>query len=185
MISPGRITPTFYTDDVLTHVSLMPQHAWDKTSMTGKVGNYDESPTGAKAVWNFLQKEGGQQSTFATNPLWQVVDGPFKLSQFDSSGYYAYVPNKNYSANKPALSKVIWTPFTDDTALMDTLRSGTSVSVAVLPLNDVRQIPALRPRATRWRRCQPRAWPRSCRTSGTLLWRRWCASSTSGRRWST
>lgn len=135
--------PTFYTDDVLTYVPLMPQHAWDKTSMTGKVGNYDESPKGAKAVWNFLQKEGGQQSTFATNPLWQVVDGPFKLSQFDSSGYYAYVPNKNYSGDKPALSKVIWTPFTDDTALMDTLRSGTSISVSLLPLSDVRQIPAL------------------------------------------
>jgi len=136
--------PEFYTDDVLSYFALMPQHAWDKTSMTGKIGNYDESPSGAKEVWNFLQKEGGQESTFATNPLWQVVDGPFKLSQFESSGYYAYVPNKNYSGpTKPALSKVIWTPFTDDTALMDTLRSGTSVSVAILPLSDVRQIPAL------------------------------------------
>ena len=28
-------------------------------------------------------------STFATNPLWQVVDGPWKLSQFQSSGYYS------------------------------------------------------------------------------------------------
>ena len=89
--------PTFYTDDVLSYVPLMPQHAWDKTSMTGKVSNYDESPSGARAVWSFLQKEGGQESTFATNPLWQVVDGPFKLAQFDSSGYYAFVPNKNYS----------------------------------------------------------------------------------------
>jgi peptide/nickel transport system substrate-binding protein len=136
--------PTFYTDDVLSYVPLMPQQAWDKTSMTGKIGNYDESTSGAKAVWNFLQKEGGQISTFATNPLWQVVDGPFKLAQFDSSGYYAYVPNKNYSGpDKPALSKVIYTPFTDDTAMMDTLRSGTSLTVSILPLNDVRQIPAL------------------------------------------
>jgi peptide/nickel transport system substrate-binding protein len=136
--------PTFYTDDVLSYFALMPQHAWDKTSMTGKVANYDKTTAGAKAVWNFLQTEGGQMSTFATNPLWQVVDGPFKLAQFDSSGYYAYVPNKNYSGpDKPALSKVIWTPFTDDDAEMDSLRSGTSLSVALLPLNDVRQIPAL------------------------------------------
>ena len=137
--------PTFYTDDVLATIPLMPQHAWDKTSMTGKVGNYDESTSGAKAVWNFLQKEGGNMGTFATNPLWQVVDGPWKLAQFQSSGYYAWVPNKNYSGpDKPVLSKVIWTPFTTDTAEMDTLRSGTSLDIAPVPLNDIRQVSALK-----------------------------------------
>lgn len=137
--------PTFYTDDVLATIPLLPQHAWDKTSMTGKVGNYDESASGAKAVWNFLQKEGGDMSTFASNPLWQVVDGPWKLAQFQSSGYYAWVPNKNYSGpDKPVLNKAIWTPFTTDTAEMDTLRSGTSLDVAGVPLNDVRQIGALK-----------------------------------------
>ena len=135
----------FYTDDVLSTIPLLPQHAWDKTSMTGKVGNYDETKAGAKAVWNFLQKEGAQQSTFDTNPLWKVVDGPWKLSQFQSDGYYSYVPNKSYSGPaKPVLSKVIWTPFTTDTAEMDTLRSGTSLDLAGVPLNDVRQIPALK-----------------------------------------
>jgi peptide/nickel transport system substrate-binding protein len=80
-------------------------------------------------------------SAFATSPLWRVVDGPWKLAQFQSDGYYVWVPNKNYSGpDKPKLSKVIFTPFTTDTAEMDTLRSGTSLSVAGLPLNDVGQI---------------------------------------------
>jgi peptide/nickel transport system substrate-binding protein len=137
--------PTFYTDTMLAVIPLLPQHAWDKTSLTGPVGNYDQTTAGAKAVWNFLQKEGAQESTFATNPLWQVVDGPFKLSQFQSDGYYSWVPNKNYSGpDKPLLDKVIETPFTDDTAEMNTLRSGTTLSVASVPLNDVRQIPALK-----------------------------------------
>jgi peptide/nickel transport system substrate-binding protein len=137
--------PTFYTDFVLAVVPLLPQHAWDKTSLTGKVGNYDETTAGATAVWNFLQKEGAQESTFATNPLWQVVDGPWKLSQFQSDGYYTYVPNKNYSGpDKPILDKVITEPFTDDTAEMNTLRSGTTLDLAGVPLNDVRQIPALK-----------------------------------------
>jgi peptide/nickel transport system substrate-binding protein len=137
--------PTFYTDTELTVIPLLPQHAWDKTSLTGAVGNYDQTAAGAKAVWNFLQKQGTIESTFATNPLWQVVDGPFKLSQFQTDGYYSYVPNKNYSGPaKPVLDKVIWTPFTDDTAEMNTLRSGTSLDLATLPLNDVRQIPALK-----------------------------------------
>jgi peptide/nickel transport system substrate-binding protein len=137
--------PAFYTDDILAWVPLLPQHAWDKTSMTGAVGNYDETAAGAKAVWNFLQKEGAQESTFATNPLWKVVDGPWKLSQFQSDGYYVNVPNKNYSGpDKPILDKVITTPFTDDTAEMNTLRSGTTLDLAGVPLNDVRQIPALK-----------------------------------------
>jgi len=112
--------------------------------MTGAVGNDDQTASGAKAVWNFLQAQGGDMATFATNPLWQVVDGPWKLSQFQSSGYYSWVPNTNYSGpDKPILSKVIWTPFTTDTAEMDTLRSNTTLDVASVPLNDVRQIPAL------------------------------------------
>src|SRR3984957_18336130 len=136
--------PEFYTDNVLATIPLMPQNAWDKTSAAGKVGNYDESASGAKAVWNFLQAQGGKEASFATNPLWQVVDGPWKLSDFQSDGYYAWVPNKNYSGpDKPVLDKVIWTPFTTDTAEMDTLRSGTSLTVAGVPLNDVKQIPEL------------------------------------------
>jgi peptide/nickel transport system substrate-binding protein len=136
--------PSFYTDDVLSLVPLMPQHAWDKTSATGKVGNYDETTAGAKAVYAFLQQQGGDMATFDTNPLWQVVDGPWKLGTFDSDGYYSWVPNKNYSGpDKPILDKVVWTPFTTDTAEMNTLRSGTSLDLAGLPNNDVRQIGAL------------------------------------------
>ncbi len=86
--------PAFYTDDVLTEVPLLPQHAWDKTSLTGTVGNYDETTAGADAVWNFLQKQGSDIGTFTTNPMWQVVDGPWKLAQFLSDGYYAWTPNK-------------------------------------------------------------------------------------------
>jgi peptide/nickel transport system substrate-binding protein len=136
--------PSFYTDDVLSMIPLLPQHAWDKTSATGKVGDYDETTAGAKAVYAFLQKQGGDMATFDTNPLWQVVDGPWKLGTFNSSGYYSWVPNKNYSGpDKPILDKVVWTPFTTDTAEMNTLRSGTSLDLAGLPSNDVRQISAL------------------------------------------
>ena len=47
-------------------------------------------------------------TTFATNPLWKVVDGPWTLSPSGSTGYYTYVPNKHYSGpDKPILSKVV------------------------------------------------------------------------------
>jgi peptide/nickel transport system substrate-binding protein len=137
--------PAFYTDDVLNLIPLLPQHAWDKTSVSGPVGNYDETAAGAKAVYSFLQQQGGDMSTFATNPLWKVVDGPWTLSQFQSNGYYTYVPNKHYSGpDKPRLSKVVLQPFTTDTAELNTLRSGGSLDVGNIPLNDIKQIGILK-----------------------------------------
>jgi peptide/nickel transport system substrate-binding protein len=135
----------FYTDSVLNTIPLMPQHAWDKTSAAGKVGNYDESTAGAKAVWTFLQKEGAQMSTFATNPLWQVVDGPWRLSQFSNNGAYTYVPNKNYSGpDKPVLAKVENVPYTTDAAELSALRAGNTLDVSPLPLSDLAQAGALK-----------------------------------------
>jgi peptide/nickel transport system substrate-binding protein len=139
-------SPAFFADDVLNNVSLIPQHAWDKESASGPVGNYDQTASGAKAVYAFLQKEGSQSSTFLTNPLWKVVDGPWTLSTFNSDGsLYGYVPNKHYSGpDKPRLAKVLNQSFTSSTALIDALRAGSSVQVASLPLDDVSQLGQLK-----------------------------------------
>ena len=136
--------PDFYTEDVLSEIPLLPQHAWDKESAAGQVGNYDDSTAGAKAVWNFLQKEGSDLSTFTTNPLWKVVDGPFTLASFNSDGDYSYVPNTHFSGTAPALSKVVNQVFTTDTAEMDDLRAGSSITAGFLPQNDVKQVPILK-----------------------------------------
>jgi peptide/nickel transport system substrate-binding protein len=137
--------PVFYTDDVLSLIPLLPQHAWDKTSVSSPVGNYDQTTAGAKAVYTFLQQQGGDMTTFTTNPLWKVVDGPWTLSQFQSNGYYTYVPNKHYSGpDKPKLSKVVNEPYTSDTAELDALRSGSGPDAGYLPLNDVKQTGVLK-----------------------------------------
>jgi peptide/nickel transport system substrate-binding protein len=139
-------SPAFFAGDVLNNVSLMPQHAWDKESASGAIGNYDQTTSGAKAVYAFLQKEGSQISTFLTNPLWKVVDGPWMLSTFNSDGsLYGYTPNKHYSGpDKPHLAKLLNQSFTTSTALIDALRSGSSVQVAALPLDDVNQLGQLK-----------------------------------------
>ncbi len=136
--------PDFYTDDVLSTIPLVPQHAWDKTSASGAVGDYDTTTSGAKAVYSYLQQEGAKTTDFTTNPLWQVVDGPWKLSEFRSNGYYSYVANKAYSGSpKATLDKVVFSPFTTDTPEINALRSGSSLDVASLPLNDIKQAQAL------------------------------------------
>lgn len=133
--------PNFYTEDVLTTLQLLPQHAWDKTSAGGSVGNYDQTPSGAKAVYGFLQAQGGNQTSFTTNPLWKVVDGPWTLSSYNSNGDYSYVPNKNYSGTaKASLARWVNQTFTSSDAVIDALRSASSIQTSALPLNDIGQV---------------------------------------------
>jgi peptide/nickel transport system substrate-binding protein len=125
----------------------LPQQSWDLLSSSGTVGNYDASAetrspvpntspvqhvptnpgtasTGALGVAQFLNTQSQDLSTYATNPLWQVVNGPFKLSQFTTGGFVNMVPNKNYSGSpKPTISAFEELPYTSDTAEFDQLRS--------------------------------------------------------------
>ena len=52
----GPVNPQWFTESELTQISPLPQHAWDKTSATGKIGNYDTSTSGARAVYKFLAR---------------------------------------------------------------------------------------------------------------------------------
>jgi peptide/nickel transport system substrate-binding protein len=63
----------------------LPQHSWDRESATGPVGSYDTTTAGALAVDNFLLAQNKDTSSYATNPLWQVVDGPWKLTSYAPS----------------------------------------------------------------------------------------------------
>ena len=83
-----------------------------KVSATGKVGNYDQTPAGATAVFNFLTAQAKDIATYGTNPLWKTVDGPWKLSAYRPDGHSEFVPNPAYSGPvKPTLDKFVLEPF--------------------------------------------------------------------------
>src|ERR1700688_3061583 len=69
----------------LSQITPMPTSAWDKTSTSGKDGNNAATVAGAQAVFKFLTAQASSASTYATSPLWGVVDGPFKLKSFDAT----------------------------------------------------------------------------------------------------
>ena len=50
----------WFDDNQLTWIFPLPQQAWDKTSLTGKVGNYDLTPAGAKAGVGLPVRAGGE-----------------------------------------------------------------------------------------------------------------------------
>jgi len=138
-----KFNPEWFTDTQLTQIIPLPQHAWDKTSASGKVGNFDESTPGAVAVYKFLDAQSKDISTYASNPLWQVVDGPWKLSTFRSDGYAQFAPNSRYSGTKPRLKSFVMQPFTSEAAEFNVLRSG-GLSYGYVPISDLSQESVLR-----------------------------------------
>jgi peptide/nickel transport system substrate-binding protein len=132
----------FYNE--LDQIIPIPQHAWDKTSATGAVGNFDQTPAGARAVYTFLIGQSNTPTTYITNQLWQVVDGPWKLVTFDPTTYYvSFRPNAAYSGPiKPQLTEFTELPFTSDAAEYDALRAG-ELTYGYLPLADINQIQSL------------------------------------------
>jgi len=80
------------------------------------------------AVLAFMtgKTEAGDLGTYATNPLWQIVDGPFRLTTYDATdGGATLVPNTKYSGTpKPSIDKLVMAPFTTDSAEYDVLASG-------------------------------------------------------------
>ncbi|HUC25606.1 MAG TPA: ABC transporter substrate-binding protein [Streptosporangiaceae bacterium] len=136
----GSFNPTWFTYDQLSQITPLPR-AWDKTSASGAVGNYDETTAGAKAVFNFLTAQSKDIATYGTNPLWGVVDGPWKLVSYNSDGYAKFEANTAYAGpTKPKLKYFVEEPFTTDTAELNVLRSGNNApDYGYLPEQDAAQ----------------------------------------------
>ncbi len=121
----------------------LPQQAWDKESATGPVGNYDLTTSGALDVDNFLLAQNKDTSTYATNPLWQVVDGPWKLTAYatNGSGDATYVRNMKYSGPVTgSLHELKIDSYASDTAEFDQLLSVGGVDFGYVPFNDAAQV---------------------------------------------
>jgi peptide/nickel transport system substrate-binding protein len=149
ILSPSRFSLTFkgtyspaWLYNELGQLIPIPQHAWDRESAGGPVGNYDLTAAGARAVYSFLAAQNKNLSTYATNPLWQVVDGPFRLSSYAAStGDATYVRNTRYSGPATGSIQALRVlSFTSDTAEFDSLLSAGGISYGYLPFNDAVQV---------------------------------------------
>ncbi|HEY6539195.1 MAG TPA: ABC transporter substrate-binding protein [Candidatus Dormibacteraeota bacterium] len=124
----------------LSQIVPIPQQAWDRTSSSGPVGNYDTTTAGATAVYNFLNTQSQDVASYGTNPLWKTVDGPWHIQFFSAAtGAATFVPNTNYTGpGRPKLAKFEEVPFTSDAAEFDALRSG-QLDYGYLPVQDISQ----------------------------------------------
>jgi len=130
-------SPSWFTDNELSQITPLPL-AWDMTSATSK-SNCATDVSSCAAVWSYLYNLSKQVSTYGTSPVWKVVDGPWVLTSYQTTGLSVFKPNKDYSGPvKPRLSEFIEEPFTSESAELDVLRSG-KISVGYLPVTDIAQ----------------------------------------------
>jgi peptide/nickel transport system substrate-binding protein len=111
------------------------------SATTGALADVSTSAKACAAVFAFLsgKTEAGDLGTYASNPLWQVVDGPFRLTAYDATdGGATVVPNKQYSGPvKPSLDKLVMAPFTTDSAEFNVLQSGNKINIGYVPPQNV------------------------------------------------
>jgi peptide/nickel transport system substrate-binding protein len=123
----------------------MPSHAWaiDKTGGT-PVTDWATNTADAKKIYDYLAAQSKSLSTYATNPLWQIVDGPFKLSAYDaSSGGFTMAPNTGYGGpHAKTMSSWQSVPYTSDAAEFNAVKAA-KVNVGFVPLTDVPQVGTL------------------------------------------
>ncbi len=141
----GPVNQTWFTEDILGQGPLVPvpSFLWAKTSTSGSiVPPSGWTPATMAKIFAYLTSQAKSLSTYATNPLWQVVDGPYKLSAYNTtSGGFTMVPNTTYGGpHVTPMSSFQGVPFTSNTAEFNAIKSG-SIDVAYIDFDDVPQIP--------------------------------------------
>jgi peptide/nickel transport system substrate-binding protein len=117
--------PDWLVLNQLIYMIPLPQHVMDKTSASEAVGDYDRTADGAKKVYAFLMEQGKDVTTYTSNPLWAVVDGPYKVQSWTSDNAVTIVANDAYTGDdKPTIKTVNLKPYTSDDAEMNDVRSG-------------------------------------------------------------
>jgi peptide/nickel transport system substrate-binding protein len=135
----GTYSSTWFTGNQLFQITPMPE-AWDKTSDSAAAGSGGCATDVSKcaAVYNYLVAKNKEESSYATDPLWQVVDGPWKLKSFTNEGAVDFVPNPKYSGpDKPKLDQFNEVPFTTPEAEYNAIRAGKTINVGEVPSADL------------------------------------------------
>jgi peptide/nickel transport system substrate-binding protein len=130
----AAVSSIWFTYNQLAEITPMPA-AWDVTSASAAAGSGGcAADTAADkwarcdAVYDFLSAQARNAKTYATNPIWQVVDGPWKLSSFSTAAagpVTSLVANPSYSGSpKPQLAGFTYYAYTNDSTEYTALKAG-------------------------------------------------------------
>jgi len=134
--------PTWVLDSELGQLIALPSGLWNHSSAGGAaITDWNTNPADAKAIFDYLTAQSKDLSTYATNPLWQDVDGPFKISMFNASTDAAnFVANPAYSgSDKPHIAELDEYAYTSTSAEFNDLLSG-KLDVGYVDFSDLREV---------------------------------------------
>jgi peptide/nickel transport system substrate-binding protein len=137
------VNPTWLEEDIID-IPIMPSDSWAKDSANGAQLDYTNAANATK-IYNFLSTQAKSVNTYATNPLWQDVYGPYKLSSFNATtGGFTMVPNPTYSGPHAAVvSNFVGVPYTSDAAEFNAIKAG-AIDVDVVPPEDAPELSSLK-----------------------------------------
>jgi peptide/nickel transport system substrate-binding protein len=135
---------TWFTSNELSQITPMPE-AWDRTA--SGPSNCTTTVSDCAAVYSYLDGQSKDLTSWAGSPIWGVVDGPWRLSSFNSDGNSTFVPNKAYSGPvKAKLAQFQEVPFTTDSSEYNVLQAGAhggnQIDVGYMPTTDAPAKPA-------------------------------------------
>jgi len=117
--------PDWIVANQLIYLVPLPQHIMDKAAAGDAVSDLDRTAQGAKQVYAFLMDQGKDVTTYASNPLWSVVDGPYKVQSWTSDNAITIVANDKYTGtDTPTIKTINLKPYTSDDAEMNDVRAG-------------------------------------------------------------
>ncbi len=128
--------PGFFLNNQVSdtdNVYPMPSKVWDGAAANGPhLTDWATNPADALKIYTYLNKQGGDVGTFATNPLWKVVSGPFSLKSFSATNSsYEMVPNPDYGGTpKSTAGQVNVESYTSFDSELNAVKSG-SLDIAV------------------------------------------------------
>jgi peptide/nickel transport system substrate-binding protein len=132
-----KYDPEWIIYSELSQLTPMPL-AWDRTSLSQPAPKTDTghlpdtSKSGAASIYAFLDKQSKDLASWPTSPLWTIVDGPMKLSAFNTDGEATFVPNPDFSGTpKPSIAKLVELPYTSEAAIYNSERSGGPSQITI------------------------------------------------------
>ncbi len=144
------VNPNWFTTNQLQDtnggVYPMPSQDWNIAAPGGPhITDWATNPADAKKIYDYLHKQGEAIASFASNPLWKVVDGPFKLKDYSATNNsYDLVPNAKYGLTpKPYASDIAVQTYTSNTAMLNALESG-SLEIGTLDPSQLGSLPTLK-----------------------------------------
>jgi peptide/nickel transport system substrate-binding protein len=136
--------PSWFTQTQLTVITPLPSTDWNVASAGGPQLNYANAAN-ARKIYDFLNQQSKKVSTFASNPLWQDVDGPFRLTSFNSTtDANTMVPNTHYTGpQKASFSELKGEYFASSTAEFNALRAG-QLNQGIVSSDELPQVPRIK-----------------------------------------